>query len=29
MAPGEFKKFSSATQKQPDNVINYTLVFEP
>jgi len=28
-APGQFKKFSSAAQKQADNVMDITLLFEP
>jgi outer membrane protein assembly factor BamA len=29
VAPGQFKKFSSAAQKQADNVMDFTLLFEP
>lgn len=29
VAPGQFKKYSSATQQQPDHVMDFTLVFDP
>jgi outer membrane protein assembly factor BamA len=29
VAPGQFKKYSAATQKQADNVMDFTLLFEP
>ena len=29
LAPAQFKNVTSATQKQPDNVMDFTLLFEP
>jgi outer membrane protein assembly factor BamA len=29
LTPGQFKKYSTATQKMPDNVMDFTLLFEP